>query len=176
MARTLGVINHILCKHIEKGEECPTGGKTCPYSHNIKKFDESYHTANADSTSGAFDAPPPGLEMVNMTQDSVPNPFEKWLNYDDCGAFGNRVASVALQEIRWSESFLSRSWVKIVAVHEWISVFWRSIFAFVQKWFDAWGSKGQRFVHKVLVMWCYSGGTEPIATIVGLIPPSTVMA
>ncbi len=99
------------------------GGKTGQYSHIIKEFEESYPTANADSTSGAFGAPPPGLKMVNMTQDSVPKPFEKWLDYDDCGAFGNRVASVALQKIRWSESFLSRTLIKIVAAHEWISVF-----------------------------------------------------
>ena len=45
----------------------------------------------------------------------------------------------------------------------------------MQKWFDAWGSRGQSFVHKVLVLWCYSSGTEPIASIVGLIPPTTVM-
>ena len=105
----------------------------------------------------------------------MPNPFEKWLDYNDCGAFGDRVASVALRDIRWSESFLSRTLIRIVAAHEWISVFWRSIFDFVQKWFDAWGSRGQRFAHKVLVMWCYSGSTEPIATFVGLIPPTTVM-
>ena len=80
-----GSKKHILCKYIKKGKECPTGGKTCPYSHNIKKFEESYPTANADSTAGAFGAPPPGLKMVNMTQDSVPNPFVKWLDYDVCG-------------------------------------------------------------------------------------------
>ena len=148
---------------------------TCPYSHNKNNFEESYPTPTADSAARAFGAPPPGLKMVNMTQDSVPNPFQQWLDYDDCGAFGDRVASVALRDIRWSENFLSRTCVKIVAVHEWISIFWRSIFAFVQKWFDAWGSRGQRFVHKVIVMWCYSGGTEPMASIVGLIPPATVM-
>jgi hypothetical protein len=71
--------------------------------------------------------------MVNMPQDSVQNPFQAWLNYDDSGSFGNHVASVALRDIQWSESFLARIWKKIVAAQLWSGVFRRSIFVFAQE-------------------------------------------
>ena len=113
--------------------------------------------------------------MVNVTQESMPNPFQKWLDADGRGSLGSCVASVTPQDICWSEKFFSRMWIQVVAAHEWTSVFWRFVVAMVQKRFDAWEITGQRLAHNVLVMWCYSGSTEPIATIVGLIPPTTVM-
>ena len=112
--------------------------------------------------------------MVNTPQDFVQNPFQACLNYDDSGSFGNHVASVALRDIQWSESFLARIWKTIVAAQLWSGVFWRSIFVFAQEWFDVCGSRRQRLADSVLVMRCYSG-KEPMASIVGLIPPVTVM-
>ena len=105
----------------------------------------------------------------------MPNPFQKWLNADGGGSLGSCVASVTPQDICWREKFFSRIWAQVVAAQEWTGVFWRFVVTKVQERFDAWEVIGQRLAHKVLVMWCYSGSTEPIATIVGLIPPTTVM-
>ena len=139
---------HILCKFIKKGEECPVGGKTCPYSHNKKRFEESYPTANAESASGAFGAPPPGLRMVNVTQESMPNPFQKWIVADGGGSLGDCVASVTPQDLGGSEKFFSRMWAQVVAAQEWTSVVWRFVVARVQKIFDTWEITGQRLAHK----------------------------
>ncbi len=113
--------------------------------------------------------------MVNVTQESMPNPFQIWLHADGGGFPGSRVVSVTPQDLCWRQRLFSHIWAQVVAAQEMTSVFWRFVVTTVQKRFEAWEITGQRFAHKVLVMWCYSGSTEPIATFVGLIPPTTVM-
>ena len=68
---------HVLCKYINQREECPTGGAQCAYSRNSKKFAKGKPKAKAKAAAGgAFGAPPPGLRMVCVYQDSVKNPFQ----------------------------------------------------------------------------------------------------
>ena len=110
----------------------------------------------AGSLAGAIGAPSQDLKMINLIQDSVPNPFEKWMVRGDRDSVRSRIDSVTPQDNHSNTSCFSCICALIVSVHVWVSVFWRFLFVFAQKKCAAWNTTGRSIVHKVQVIRCYS--------------------
>jgi len=84
--------------------------------------------------------------MVNSILDTLPNPFHRWAETEDVSRKG--------------------MWSYLIAL--WMFLWKRSV--------AAWSTVSHSFTSRVLVQLCYTGSKTPMATIVGLIPPTTVMS